>query len=317
MKIRKYILLLTCLVFILGCNSGENKQSSKHGVDSTQLFTPDKVREVTATGKIEPENGIVTLASPSAGIVEKLYKSRGDSVHKGEAIIQLDQALEESRFVQVNSQIPAQRSQIEMAIESVREAELTVRYNRDQWDSAKKLLEKGAETQQNVGDLEQILKKSEIDLSNKQLAVKQTKQRLNELQSQSKVSNNEKNQKLLLAPEDGVILDLFPTVGSAIKQYENYADFAKKGAIVVRAEVDELFAHKIKSGQKVTVRLIGNTDTLTTGTVQFVSPYLKKKSLFQEQASDMEDRRVREISVMIEQNENLLLNTKVECIISL
>jgi hypothetical protein len=134
MKIRRHVLLVPCFVFVFGCNSGENSRDSKRGVDSTQLFTPDKVREVTATGKIEPENGIVTLASTSAGIVVKLFKTRGDSVRKGEAIIQLDQVLEESRFVQVNSQVPAQRSQIEMATESAREAELTVRYNREQWN---------------------------------------------------------------------------------------------------------------------------------------------------------------------------------------
>jgi HlyD family secretion protein len=317
MKLRSYVYLITFFTFIFGCNSTDTSLKSKDGVDSTQLFTPDKVREVTATGKIEPENGIVSLASTSAGIVVKLYKSRGDSVQKGERILQLDQVLEQSRLTQASSQIPAQRSQIEIAAQSVREAEVTFRYNQSQLASARKLLQKGAETQQNVQDLEQTLSKSEVALANKQLEVKQARERLTELQTQGQVTKNEKNQKLLLAPEDGMILDLFPRVGSAVKQYDNYADFAGKGFIVVRAEVDELFANKLRVGQKAIIRLVGSTDTLTRGVVQFVSPYLKKKSLFQEQASDLEDRRVREISIKIDQEDQLLLNTKVECIISL
>lgn len=316
MKIRTFIYISLCITLLFGCSS-DDKNKSKDGVDSTQLFTPDKAREVTGTGKVEPKNGIVPLAATSAGIVVKQFKSRGDSVRKGEAILQLDEVLEQARFEQSNSQLPAQRSQIEIAKESVRQAEVTYRYNQAQLESARNLLQRGAETQQNVNDLEQTLEKSKIELANKHLEVKQAQQRLVEIQKQGQVSRDEKKQKLLLAPEDGVILDLFPTVGSAIKQYDTYADFAGKGPIVVRAEVDELFANKIKAGQKATIRLVGSTDTLATGTVQFVSPYLKKKSLFQEQASDLEDRRVREIRVAIDQSDRLLLNTKVECIISL
>lgn len=315
MTIRPFIYVGVCCVILFSCDSKD--KTSKTGVDSTQLFSPDQVREVTGTGKIEPENGIVALASPSAGIVVKQFKTRGDSVRKGDPILQLDQILEKSRYEQLTSQLPAQRSQIEIAKESAREAEVTFRYNQEQWTTAQNLLRKGAETQENVNNLAQTLKKSEIDLANKKLEIKQAQQKLNEIQKQGQVSQDEQNQKLLVAPEDGVILDLFPTVGSALKQYDTYADFASKGSIMVRAEIDELFSNKIKAGQKAIIRLVGSTDTLTTGTVQFVSPYLKKKSLFQEQASDLEDRRVREIRVTIDQNDRLLLNTKVECIISL
>lgn len=315
MKLPSFLYTIFCGAILFGCNS--DKKHDLDGVDSTQLFTPDKALEVTGTGKIEPENGIISLASNAAGIVIKQFKFRGDSVQKGDPILQLDQALEQSRLEQANSQLPAQRSEIAIARETAQEAEVSFRYNQEQWNRAKNLLRKGAETQQNVDDLEQTFKKSKIDLINKQLAIKQAQQRLREIQKQGQVSEDEKNQKLLRAPEDGVLLDLFPGIGSAVKQYDTYADFAGKGPIVARAEIDELFAHKIKIGQKANIRLVGSPEILATGTVQFVSPYLKKKSLFQEQASDLEDRRVREIRVAIQPNQQLILNTKVECTISL
>lgn len=317
MKLKYAIHIIVCSSVVLGCSSDDKKATSKNGVDSSQLFTPDKAVEVTGTGKIEPENGIISLASNASGIVVKQFKSRGDSVQKGDPILQLDQDLEQSRYEQLNSQLPVQQSQIEIAKEDTRQAEITHRYNQEQLDAAKKLLQKGAETQQNVDDLTQTLNKSAIDLTNKQLEIKQARQRLNEIQKQSQVSKKEQGQRLLIAPKDGLLLDVFPTIGSAIKQYDSYADFAAKGPLLVRAEIDELFANRVKVGQKATIRLVGSTQTLATGTVQFVSPYLKKKSLFQEQASDLEDRRVREIRVSLNTTDGLLLNTKVECTISL
>jgi len=301
---------------LYGCNSDNQNDNGENGIDSTQLFTPARATEVTGIGKIEPENGIIALASNVSGVVVRQFKARGDSVKKGDPILQLDNVIEQSRYEQAASQVPSQRSQIEIAKESVREAETTVRYNREQLTTAQNLLTKGAETKENVDNLEQTLQKSEIELANRRLQVRQAEQRLNEIRQQSKVSEEEKKQRLLLAPEDGVLLDLYATVGSAVKQLDSYADFAATGPLIVRAEVDELFAHRVQTGQKAVIRLAGG-DTLTFGTVAYVAPYLKKKSLFQEQASDLEDRRVREIRVAIPTNDHLLPNTKVECIIQL
>lgn len=317
MKVYVYIIVGLSNLLFLGCGQGDKEKGGKNGIDSTRIFKPEQAVEVTATGKVEPENGIIALAANVSGVVVKQFKVRGDSVRKGEPILQLDNVLEQSRYEQATSQVPAQQSQIGMARESAREAEITVKFNREQLAIAQNLLDKGSETKENVDNLEQTLKKSEIDLANRQLQVRQAEQRLNEIRQQGKVSLEEKNQRILSAPEDGILLDLYPSVGSAVKQLDTYADFASSGPLVVRAEVDELFAHRIKNGQHAIIRLTGSKDTLTTGTIQYVSPYLKKKSLFQEQASDLEDRRVREIRVEILPDARLLLNTKVDCIIRL
>ncbi len=316
MKIKHLVFVAAAWIFG-GCGKDDKNAGSESGIDSTQIFSPDQAVEVTGTGKVEPESGIISLAAATSGVIVKQFHFRGDSVKKGEPIFQLDQDLEQSRYEQTASQLPAQQSQIDIAREQVRQAEITLNYNQEQLRIAENLLRKGAETQQNVDDLAQTLKKSNIDLINKKLEVKQAQQRYIEIQKQGQVGKKEQGQKLLMAPEDGLLLDVFPTVGSAVKQYDTYADFAGKGPVVVRAEIDELFANRVKVGQKAAIRLVGNTKTLASGTVQFVSPYLKKKSLFQEQASDLEDRRVREIRVSISENEGLLLNAKVECIITL
>jgi hypothetical protein len=85
----------------------------------------------------------------------------------------------------------------------------------------------------------------------------------------------------------------------------------------VRAEIDELFAGRVSEGLAAEVRFIGIETSVAKGTVTFVSPYLKKKSLFSEKAGDQEDRLVREIRIVLDEGSGLLVNSEVECIIKL
>jgi hypothetical protein len=81
--------------------------------------------------------------------------------------------------------------------------------------------------------------------------------------------------------------------------------------------VDELWANKIYIGQKATIRTQGMDDKLAEGEVVYLSPYLKKKSLFSDDSSNMEDRRVREVRIRLSGNTNLLINSRVEAVIDL
>ncbi len=83
--------------------------------------------------------------------------------------------------------------------------------------------------------------------------------------------------------------------------------------MIVRAEVDELFASKLALGQQADITAVGNDKLITKGNLISISPFLKKKSMFSEKTDDQEDRRVREIKIAIEQAENLIINSKVEC----
>jgi len=103
--------------------------------------------------------------------------------------------------------------------------------------------------------------------------------------------------------------------GEAITQLSDYAEFAPRGNKIIRAEVDELFASKIATGQLADIRYTGTEKVIARGRVKVLSPYLKKKSLFSVKASDQEDRMVREVKIALEGDAGLIINEKVECII--
>jgi hypothetical protein len=77
-----------------------------------------------------------------------------------------------------------------------------------------------------------------------------------------------------------------------------------------------MFADYIKKGQTAKITLVGSNDIIATGKVIRAAPSLKRKSLFSELPGDKEDRRVREIWIILDEDTDLLYNLQVECIIS-
>jgi hypothetical protein len=78
-----------------------------------------------------------------------------------------------------------------------------------------------------------------------------------------------------------------------------------------------MFAGRVKEGQIAEITLVGDNKVIATGKVIRTAPYLKRKSLFSELPGDREDRRVREVWILLDDNAGLLFNMQVECKIKL
>jgi hypothetical protein len=113
------------------------------------------------------------------------------------------------------------------------------------------------------------------------------------------------------------MLEMHIEKGSAVNQFEKYAEVAPSGPMTVRTEVDELFAGRLRIGLDADIRFVGNDSVVARGKVIFLSPYLKKKSLFSQKANEQEDRLVREVRIKLEGDNELILNSKVESVIKL
>jgi hypothetical protein len=73
----------------------------------------------------------------------------------------------------------------------------------------------------------------------------------------------------------------------------------------------------VKVGQPAFMRNQGMDEKLASGEVIFVGSYLKKKSLFSDDSGNMEDRRVREVRILIKDNKQLIFNSLVEAVINI
>lgn len=310
---KKNVAMLLSLIVIAGCSKNESETDAK--AQPVQPTTQPTL--VVAVGKVEPENELITLSAPAGGIVKSILKQGGDHVSKGEALLQLENDLEESKANEIRMQIQSQRSQIELEQTQLKESQVNLENKSSLLSKTKRLLATGAESQQAYDDLASETKVLELKVERSNASVQLATNKLNELLAQLKTSEIENQKKLFKAPADGVVLEMQLAKGESVNQYSTYAEFAPDGKLMVRAEVDELFSDQIKTGQKVDVGFTGNDKVIATGEIVMVSPYLKKKSLLSENPGDQEDRRVREIRVALKDPGSLIINSKVECKIQL
>lgn len=306
---KRSLYMLMAIALCSGCST--DKSAAK--VDQGALSTPVAPEIVIATGKVEPENDVTRLSAPVGGIIMKVLVKDGDPVTRDQLLVQLDDELEQRRIQEVKAQIRSQESQIDIERAAVKETAFKLSNKKSLLEKTLRMTKGGAETQQVYDDVQTEVKVLEATLDRLMASVRVAASKLDELLALLRTAETEVGKKQLRAPFDGVILDLNVNAGEALDQFSTYAEFAPKGSLVVRAEVDELFCDKVKTGQHVEVIYPGNTSLVATGRVTLVAPYLKKKSLFSEAADDQEDRRVREVRIRIDRSSVLIINSKVEC----
>lgn len=307
------IIIATALM-ISACGEQESQTTDRQEtIDRSAI----NITQVVGVGKVEPESKIVNLSATSGGIVSHIFKMDGDSVTAGEKLVQLENETELLKTGEIKSQVITQRSQIALEKNNIKDAEWKLGNKKKLLVTTQNLVSKGAETQQVYDDLETEVKTLEVSLEKSAINVQIAENKLQEIVRQLRTAEAEAEKKILRAPTAGRILNMQATQGTALNLYATYAEFAPKGALIIRTEVDELFSQKLKVGQRADIRYAGSQEVIAKGEIKMLSPYLKKKTLFSEKANDQEDRRIREVRISIEGNTDLTINSKVECVIKL
>ncbi|HLW09202.1 MAG TPA: HlyD family efflux transporter periplasmic adaptor subunit [Fermentimonas sp.] len=308
MKIQ--IALLITILLLTGCG---NKQKNEAPVN-TEL----EPTIIVGIGKVVPQGGIVNLAAPTSGIVKEIYVNSGDSLSSGDLILTLLGKDEELSVNEANSRLKTQELTVQSAKIALEKERIAHEEQKRVLNDAKELLLVGATTGENVRTLQ-----NEYNLGTEQLKgieneYKLQQSQLNELRVQRDSRANDLNKTEFKAPTDGVLLDLTPRVGEAVNLHQQYGRMSPNRPLVVMVEIDELFADKVKVGQECQINFHGDTEKAATGEIARISPDLKKKSLFSDSGTDLEDRRIREIEVHLNDIfKTLFIESKVECSIQL
>jgi multidrug efflux pump subunit AcrA (membrane-fusion protein) len=307
--------LYCLLLFSIFISCKNNDAADKTDINKVKLAT--SIYKVIGIGQIVPEHDIIQLSSPVNGIVQKIYKNENDSLSAGTPILELDHQLEDAKVNQLSNEVNTQLEQINADAASV--GEFAAKYNNAvaELQRLQRLLAKGAETQQTVDDANTNLKSFQSNQKRLQANVEVAKSKLKETKAALHSAMIEREQKIILSPVNGKLLELNILMGGAVNTQQSIAQIEPSGKTIAVCEIDELNAAKILVGQKGWIRNVGSADTLSTGTVYFAFSFLKKKSLFTDQSGEKEDRRVRTIKMMLDSPDKLLLNARVECVIDI
>lgn len=312
----RYLLIGFSLLLLTACGGNTNSADNQN-VKTDSLSTPANISRVVGIGKVEPEKGIVELASDAGGIVDSIGKQAGDSLQKGDIIIRLRQLDAKLKVQQLKDQIATQKQEIKSNKIDVGQYEAQLDQASSKLAISEKLAKSGAETAENVEAQRTDEKVLTVKMQKSKNAVNQSLSKLNELQSELNSAEHTLDEKTVKAPSDGILLTNDARKGAAIEPLTSFATFAPKGPTVVHGEADEMFANRLKIGQKVDIHYIGDSTIVTTGKINFLSPLLSNKSLFTDVPGEQQDRRVRRFKVLLDDTDELLINNKVECVIHL
>jgi multidrug resistance efflux pump len=313
----KKIYLVIIPLIITGCGGGkENKEKSGMASLPVNSYIVE-IAEVVGVGKVEPEKEIISLAASTGGVVKEIYRNDGDSIKKDEPLVRLDDELELIRISQLRSQYNSQKSQEEIDELTLNESKARLANKKKLLESVRTLALRGAETKQVLDDLETEVTTLSLTVKKDSAMVILAGSRLRELAEQVRYAEAEASKKILRSPYEGLMLEMLIEKGSSVNQFETFAEVAPTGPMTVRTEVDELFAGRLRIGLDADIRFVGSDSVVARGKVIFLSPYLKKKSLFSQKANEQEDRLVREVRIKLEGENGLILNSKVESVIIL
>ncbi len=306
--------LFAILLVLIGFSACKTKEDKPAAEPVKTIVEPVRI---IAIGRVEPEVKITAIGSEVNGVVKKIYAFAGDSVRKGQLLVEFGHDYEDAKLVQTNSKVATQNAEIQNIQAQITSAKIKSENLKTKYERLQKIFEQGAETKQNVDNAKADYDQAAKDIDRLNAALQSAQSKLNEISADAKVTAIDVERRKVKAPSDGVVLNMDLTEGSAATTEKPLFDFAPNSALTVLCEVDELWVNKLKLGQKAVIRTQGTDDKLGDGEVVYLSPYLKKKSLFSDDTSNMEDRRVREVRIRLTGNAPLLINSRVEAVIEL
>ena len=200
----------------------------------------------------------------------------------------------------------------------VKQEEIKLKDAISQWNLSKRLALKNAETKEKLREDSIVVVLQKQVLQQKRHNLNAQKKGLSQKEIQIQRSELAFNQQQFIAPQDGVLTLLDVTIGETLSPNTVFGELATLSELVIEGEIDELYAHKIKLGQKVSIALVGQNENIGRGTIAFVGAGLQNKSILYETIGEGMDRRVRRFTVKLDDtNSSLFINQKVECKIEL
>lgn len=296
-------------VLATACTS-DNKEEDNTKTNAEIL---QEVTEVKAIGKVVSPDDYAVIASATAGQINNILVQEGDSVQKGQLLLELGAGNSSLDIEEAKAQLNSLRAQYKTVTEDIAKAEIYVQELKEKYETSKALFAKNAETKEKLDADYSNWQQQEANLRGLRQSLKAQKLTENEKQIQINKAQNTIGDYSVKASASGVITDLTARLGQSIGSAEELGKIINIENPIIEAEVDELFAGDIKVGQKVFVFPVGRKDTIATGEVYYANHILSNKSILYETANESEDRRVRKIKVKLNQSSNLIINAKVDC----
>lgn len=270
-------ILFISFVFLLACKSKEEKIKPKLEPITESVY---------ASGIIKSKNQYHVFATVG-GIIEQIYVSEGDSVHKGSPILSIgnetqklnmDNASLAARYADVQEN----QGKLNELIQGIELANIKMKSDSTLWMRQQKLW------------LQQI--GSRLELEQKELNYKNSRnnyfaalQQYKDLKRQLEFSSSQAKTNLLITDKmqkdftlkseiDGIIYNLGKSKGDIVGAQTDLGVIGDAGSFVLEMQVDEYDILKIKKDQTVMVSLDSYKGKVFEAKITKVNPLMNERS---------------------------------------
>ncbi len=310
---KNQLLFLSLFALVFTACENKSKKAELEKQDSLSMAKPWAINEVMGIAIIEPVERITNLAANSSGIIKEVYAQSGQLVKSGEILLKIDSDLDNVEVQQAQSKVLTQKQAIEAATANIQILKSQLNKANSDLSRDQALYDGKALTSKELENTKYTVINLQKQIDAQVASLDQQKAKLNEINTDIKYYRTSLDQKIVRSPSDGTLLSFDVKKGEYLSPNQTIAEFAPTGPLMALTEIDEIFATKVKVGQKANIKNQGSEEVIATGTVILTSPYLRKKSLFSENTDNLEDRRVREVRVELDDASNVLIGSRVEC----
>jgi ABC exporter DevB family membrane fusion protein len=278
---------------------------------------------VKAVGHIEPASELCKLVARATGVVRRYYVRAGDTMHKGDRIMELDASTQQAELELARRQLalaeaeaedvgvglnPYRIKVTEHTIDRLREK---LRHATAESDRRRRLFDSQASSPEEFDEKNSQKKQLEHELQ-EQLAELQyernyvTAERRAMLaakvrQAQAGVSLAEERlrETYLCAPMDGTVLKLLKLEGDGVSTLnpEPVVLFGDLSRLRVRAEVEERFVRFLSPGQEVVVEGPNLGERTYRGQISRLERVMGDKTVFTRASAERKDLEVLQVII--------------------
>jgi HlyD family secretion protein len=271
---KKLIIILLILaviaVVVVGAVFMKRKASGVTSVTSETVMRRDILQVVTAFGRLNPQVE-VSISSKVIGQIEKLHVAEGDTVFKGDTLVEL----ERNRYI---AAVSAAQAALRSARSDVSRNEANLRQARENLRKTETMFEKGLTS-------EDALLQAQTSVEVQEALLESARNNVDRAQGTLEETQDDLDRTTIIAPVSGVVISLSAEEGeNVITGTMNNAGsvimtIAQLDAMEAVVDVDEADVVNVDIGQSVKVRVDAFSDTFLIGEVIRIANSAKLQSV--------------------------------------
>lgn len=323
----KWLMLFGSTVLVAGLVSWQYISPERNGESSSMSSPPEAAApgpvEMLGIGYVEPFTEVRQLMMRTGGVIKRCYVQVGALVHKGEPILELEDATQRAEVEVARKELElacAEASFVKAGVNPyrIKVIEQTTRrlteklnYSRTQALRYKAMISSLAASRQEYENMntqwrqtEGELKEQEAELEHlkhyvtpEQKAMQEAKVR--QAQAKLELAQEKLRETKLLAPFDGTVLKLVKREGEGVRSMEpeTVILFGDMSRVRVRAEMDERFVKYLQAGQPAIIYGRNLAGKRYHGQVSCLEHIMGKKTVFTRASSERKDLDVLQVLI--------------------